>query len=260
VQIIHDLCYSPGRAESWVLLHRRLCEWLQMLCDELGDTLVPCHVPPEAHCITLGAALPTLLAGRGALRYAFTHAPRAAAQQQQQQLQQLQSPRGDEMDVEQPQQPQQPRPEQDAGAAGAVAAAEVARAPGGGDDAGRAGEDGRMDIVDEHRDAGEQEAIDGSNGSNGSSSSSSSGSSSSSSSSSSSDVPANAATAVDGWTAAFGSARAFVPAAQAAASLKRDAPRVDVRGTRALPPGTVRHTTSPQLPNHAQHRKTEPLT
>ena len=44
-QILRDLTYCPSRTSSWLLLHKRLCDWLQHLCDELGDA--PSSKPPN---------------------------------------------------------------------------------------------------------------------------------------------------------------------------------------------------------------------
>ena len=61
----------PKRWESWVLLHTKLSEWIQRLCDELGDLIIPCALPPTVHRIILEKSLRGILGGRSAIDVAF---------------------------------------------------------------------------------------------------------------------------------------------------------------------------------------------
>ena len=68
-----NICYQSNskRWESWTLLHTKLSEWIQRLCDELGDLIIPCALPPAVHCIILEKSLKGVLGGRNAINVAF---------------------------------------------------------------------------------------------------------------------------------------------------------------------------------------------
>jgi hypothetical protein len=68
--IIHKT-FHLQRWESWALLHTKLSEWIQRLCDELGDLIIPCALPPSVHCIILEKTLKGVLRGRSAIDVAF---------------------------------------------------------------------------------------------------------------------------------------------------------------------------------------------